>query len=239
MVFWLLRPLKNDWGNLTSGKCPQWGGKKQNLKKTSPGSTCLWMTELFWTEPGLFLLWLQVLKEPTVPTFRAVSLGSAWSQCSTLSTAYISDLIFSGSWLCWSQLSGEKNTIKMIVSPLSHSLFLPFFLKIYSVSFWGLGSSLLLVLFSSWGERRLFSSCGAWASHGGGFPCCGAKALGYMSFSSFTSQDLEHRLSSCGKWTWSPHVMWDLPRPTVEILSPALAVRFFTTEPQGSPLLLS
>ena len=35
-----------------------------------------------------------------------------------------------------------------------------------------------LVAFSSCGERGLPSGCGAWASDCGGFPCCGARALG-------------------------------------------------------------
>ena len=30
--------------------------------------------------------------------------------------------------------------------------------------------------FRSGGERRLLSSCSVWASHGGGFSCCGAQA---------------------------------------------------------------
>ena len=29
--------------------------------------------------------------------------------------------------------------------------------------------------------------------------------------------------------------MWDLPRPGIEAMSPALAGRFFTTEPPGKP----
>ena len=47
--------------------------------------------------------------------------------------------------------------------------------------------------------------CGAWASHCGGFSCCGAQALGARAsvvvvrgLSSCGSQALEHRLSSCG-----------------------------------------
>ena len=40
------------------------------------------------------------------------------------------------------------------------------------------GSLLLHRLFSSCGERELCSSCSAWASHCGGFFCCGAQALG-------------------------------------------------------------
>ena len=47
--------------------------------------------------------------------------------------------------------------------------------------------------------------CGAWASHCGGFSCCGAWALGTRALvvvtrglSSCGSQALGHRLSSCG-----------------------------------------
>ena len=49
-------------------------------------------------------------------------------------------------------------------------------------------------------------SCGARASHCGGFSCCGARALG-----------------------------WDLPGPGLEPMSPALAGGFLTTAPPGKP----
>jgi len=42
-------------------------------------------------------------------------------------------------------------------------------------------------------------------------------------------------LSSCGPWVWLLHSMWDLPRPGIEHMSPALTGRFFTTEPPGKP----
>ena len=45
---------------------------------------------------------------------------------------------------------------------------------------------------------RAYFSCGAWASHCGGFSSCGAQALGCHGFSSFGSRALVHRLSSCG-----------------------------------------
>ena len=53
--------------------------------------------------------------------------------------------------------------------------------------------------FSSCGERGLLSIC-AWASHCGGFSCCGPQALGWPGFSSCSSQALEHRFNSCGTW---------------------------------------
>lgn len=46
----------------------------------------------------------------------------------------------------------ERTASKVTVSPLSLSLFLSFFLEIYCISVRGLGSSLLFLLFSSWGK---------------------------------------------------------------------------------------
>ena len=43
------------------------------------------------------------------------------------------------------------------------------------------------------------------------------------------------RLSNCGSWAQSLHDMWDLPRPGLEPVSPALAGRFSTTAPPGKP----
>ena len=67
-------------------------------------------------------------------------------------------------------------------------------------------SSLLHGIFCSCGDWGLLSSCGAWASHCGGFSCCGSWALERFSFSvavcglnSCTSQALEHRLNSCAQ----------------------------------------
>ena len=43
------------------------------------------------------------------------------------------------------------------------------------------------------------------------------------------------RLSSCGSRAQLLHGMWDLPRPGLEPLSPALAGRFSTTALPGKP----
>ena len=45
-----------------------------------------------------------------------------------------------------------------------------------------------------------------------------------------------HRLSSCGLRAQLLRSMWDLPRPGLEPVSPALAGRFSTTAPPGKPL---
>ena len=43
------------------------------------------------------------------------------------------------------------------------------------------------------------------------------------------------RLSNCGSWAQLLRGMWDLPRPGLEPVSPALAGRFSTTAPPGNP----
>ena len=44
-----------------------------------------------------------------------------------------------------------------------------------------------------------------------------------------------HRLSSCGSRVQLLHGMWDLPRPGLEPVSPALVGRFSTIVPPGKP----
>ena len=55
----------------------------------------------------------------------------------------------------------------------------------------------------------------------------------HTGFSSCGSQALLHMLNTCGARVYLLHSMWDLPRPGVKPVSPALASGFFTTEPQG------
>ena len=45
------------------------------------------------------------------------------------------------------------------------------------------------------------------------------------------------RLSNCGSRAQLLHGMWDLPRPGLKPVSPALAGRFSTTVPPGKPSL--
>ena len=85
---------------------------------------------------------------------------------------------------------------------------------------------------------RLFSGCGAWASHWGDFSCCGAQAVGHVGFSSWGSRAPEHRLSTCG--TQALVVLWHVRSsgPGIEPMSPALVGRFFPTEPPGKPSVI-
>ena len=47
------------------------------------------------------------------------------------------------------------------------------------------------------------------------------------------------RLSNCGSRAQLLRGMWDLPRPGLEPVSPALAGRFSTTVPPGKPCLFA
>ena len=92
------------------------------------------------------------------------------------------------------------------------------------------GSSLVVVQGLLAGVASLvldYGLCGAWASI---VAACG--------LSSCSSQALEHRLNSCGTQTYLFHDMWNLPRSGIKPVSLALVREFFTTEPQGSPIVL-
>ena len=81
---------------------------------------------------------------------------------------------------------------------------------------------------------RAFSSCGKWgplfiAMHG---PLTIAASL-------VGEHRLQTcRLSNCGSRAQLLRGMWDLPRPGLEPVSPALAGRFSTTAPPGKPMEL-
>ena len=61
---------------------------------------------------------------------------------------------------------------------------------------------------SSCGDRGLLFV--AWASHCGGFSCCGAQALEHEGFSGCVSKVLELGLSSGGEWAQLFHSTWNL-----------------------------
>ena len=67
------------------------------------------------------------------------------------------------------------------------------------------------------------------------WPLRGPRAPGHVGFGSCSSWALAHRLSSRSAWTHLFHSMWDLPDSGIEPVSPALAGRFFTTEPPAKP----
>ena len=105
-------------------------------------------------------------------------------------------------WLLWVLVAARR--LSLVVVSRGYSLL------------WCTGFSLRwLFLLRSTGSRHA------------GFTSCGSRAL-ERRLSSCGSRALEHRLSSCG--TWASVVvahrlcsMWDLPRPGLEPVSPALA----------------
>ena len=100
--------------------------------------------------------------------------------------------------------------------------------------FWAvLGLQCCAQAFSSC-KSRAYSGCGAWASLCHGFACCRVQALGVQA-----SVLAAHGLSSCGTWAYMPHYMWDLPRPRIESMSPALAGGLKTSGPPGKSYVLS
>ena len=87
----------------------------------------------------------------------------------------------------------------------------------------------------------VYSSCSPWASHCSGFSCCRAQALGSRHGASVV---LTHEFCSCSsqaEGTGSVAVTHGLGcssdplGPGIEFMSPALAGRFFTTEPPERP----
>ena len=116
----------------------------------------------------------------------------------------------------------------------------------YLFIFGHIGSLLLRVGFLQLRRAGATLCCGAWASHHGGFSCCGAQALGVRAsvvvvgrLSSCGLRALEHRLSSCGVHAQLLRGMWDLPGSGLETMSPALADGFPTTAPPGKSRYLT
>ena len=72
-----------------------------------------------------------------------------------------------------------------------------------------------------------FSSCGKW-----GPLFIAVRGPLAMAASLFAEHRLQsRRLSNCASWAQLLRGMWDLPRPGLEPVSPALAGRFSTTAP--------
>ena len=81
-----------------------------------------------------------------------------------------------------------------------------------------------------------YSSCPSQASRCGAFSCCEAQAGRHVALSSCGVWTLEHGLKSCGALAQLLRSVWDRPRPGIELMSPPLTGRFFTTEPPEKPL---
>ena len=97
----------------------------------------------------------------------------------------------------------------------------------YGMPFFGIGMK--TDLFQSCGHCWVFQIC--WHIE------CDVLTYSPHSLISCSSQALEHRLSSCGPWSLLLQGMWDLAKPEIEPILPALASGIFTTEPPGKGFL--
>ena len=62
------------------------------------------------------------------------------------------------------------------------------------------------------------------------FPCCGVQASCFRGFSGWPAWPPGHAgFRSCGPWAWLTHSTWNLPRPGIEPMSPALTGGSSTT----------
>ena len=78
---------------------------------------------------------------------------------------------------------------------------------------------------------KAFSSCGKWEPLF--IVVCGPLTIAASLVAEHRLQT--RRLSNCGSRAQLLCDMWDLPRPGLEPVSPALAGRFSTTAPPGKP----
>ena len=92
----------------------------------------------------------------------------------------------------------------------------------------------MAVLGSSFLCEGFLSSCGKW-----GPLFIAVRGLLTIAASLVAEHRLQtRRLSSCGSRAQLLRGMWDLPRPGLEPVSPALAGRFSTTVPPGKPCFI-
>ena len=109
-----------------------------------------------------------------------------------------------------------------------------FYNYIYCFIFSCAGISLLIRLFSSCSKQGLPFSCGAWASHCGGFP-------GFLEPGLWGTQLQQVQLpgsrAQAQSWRMSPVALRNVgsSRAGTEPMSTALAGGRFTTEPPGRP----
>ena len=133
----------------------------------------------------------------------------------------------------------------LLIPYWSRLFFIYIYNFIYLFIFGYAGSSLLLGLFSIWGEWRLLSSYCVWLEYSlvgvlslQWLPLLQSKGSRHTGFGSCSLQALEHRLSSYSAWAYLLQGMWTLPWTGIKPMSPAMAGRFFTTEPPGKTISL-
>ena len=129
------------------------------------------------------------------------------------------------------QILKEKAQNKecVLVRKKNGVFFFFFFLEIHVLLFIYL--FLFMTVLSIHFCARAFSSCGKW-----GPLLIAVRGSLTIAASLVAEHRLQtHRLSNCGSRAQLLCGMWDLPRPGLKPVSPALAGRFSTTAPPGKP----
>ena len=150
------------------------------------------------------------------------------------STFYFSVQLYAFSLhVIWGYIIIFSNFKESVSSDLPTYSCLNYFIILFIFPVDSAGSLLLPGIFSSCGEQGLLQlwctefSLQCLLSWSTDFRGCG--------FSSCGSWALRHRPSSCGARALLLCSMWDLPGSGIKPISPALAGKFFTTEPPGKP----
>ena len=119
-----------------------------------------------------------------------------------------------------SAVQQSESAIRIYISLISFSFLILHFIYLFL--------AVLGLRFCAWA----FSSCGEWG------PLFITVCVSLTVVASLVAEHRlqTHRLSSCGSRAQSLRGMWDLPRPGLEPVSPALAGRLSTTAPPGKPL---
>ena len=114
---------------------------------------------------------------------------------------------------------------------VEHTLFFFFIVIFYLFMYLFIYLYLFLTVLGLRFCARAFSSCGKW-----GPLFIAVRGPLTIAASLVAEHRLQtRRLSSCGSRAQLLCSMWDLPRPGLEPVSPALAGRFSTTAPPGKP----
>ena len=187
-----------------------------------------------------YLIWFQSLKQSWAVPIAGPTInveGRQWNRDRKdiiLSGASSGFIVLIWSLCLWGSfslfLSSHIHTHVWCYIPFLTSLFFFFF---FNFLFYYL--FIIFLFLAVLGLRfcvRAFSSCGEW-----GPLFITVRGPLTIAASLVVEQRLQTlRLSSCGSRAQLLRGMWDLPRPGLEPVSPALAGRFSSTAPPGKPL---
>ena len=217
---------------------------------------CIWLFISLLLSPALLVVTSQLSKKEMLTSaqicFSMLFAQQRWTVCSRASGPHTTPVHRPCWYLIWVRSRRKNNLTTLCPSSATNGcglfwlLLLLFCLFVFYLSALGLGCC--AQAFSNCRERGATLRCSVWASHCGGFYCCGARAPGMRAsvvvprgLQSTGSAVVAHRLqtrrlSNCGSRAQLLRGMWDPPGPGLKPMSPALAGGFPTTAPTGKSL---